>query len=40
MSYTDAILFSPMKDLLEVDTDLIYRCLDYGDWKVLYNLLR
>ena len=32
--------FSPRRDELKVDVAFVVRHLDYGDWKLLYHLLR
>ena len=31
---------SPKRDHLEVDLDLIVKNFNFGDWKLLYHLLR
>merc|ERR1712004_148448 len=31
---------SPKRDRLNVDVNLITECLDFGDWKLVYHLLR
>lgn len=31
---------SPRRNKLKVDVNLIVTCLDYGDWKLVYHLLR
>ena len=31
---------SPKRNRLNVDVDLITGCLDFGDWKLVYHLLR
>ena len=31
---------SPKRNRLNVDVNLITECLDFGDWKLVYHLLR
>ena len=31
---------SPKRNRLNVDVNLITDCLDYGDWKLVYHILR
>ena len=31
---------NPKKDNLDIDVDLVVNNVDYGDWKLIYHLLR